>query len=50
MSANDVIENMAAELYKLNDIYRQKAVTVKWTVRSFALSLSLAALMLFILL
>lgn len=39
MSDSDVIENMAAELYKLNDINRQKTNTVKWTVRSFTTTL-----------
>lgn len=39
MTDQDVIENMAAELYKLNDINRQKANTMKWVIYSFALSL-----------
>lgn len=43
MTDEDVIENMAAELYKLNDINRQKAKTVKWTIRSFASVLITAA-------
>lgn len=36
MSDADVIDNMVAELYKLNDINRQKAKTLKWTLRFFA--------------
>ena len=39
MTDEDVIENMGAELYKLNDINRQKAKTMKWAIRSFATSL-----------
>lgn len=39
MTDKDVIENMGAELYKLNDINRQKAKTMKWAIRSFAASL-----------
>lgn len=39
MNDIDVIENMGAELYKLNDINRQKAKTMKWAIRSFASSL-----------
>lgn len=35
MTDDDVIDNMAAELYKLNDINRQKAKTLKWTLRTF---------------
>lgn len=41
MTDEDVIENMAAELYKLNDINRQKASTCKWTIRLFAATLAL---------
>lgn len=44
MTDEDIIENMAAELYKLNDINRQKALTVKWTIRSFAATLSTGAI------
>lgn len=44
MSDEDVIENMAAELYKLNDIYRQKSVTTKWTIYSFASTLITGAI------
>jgi hypothetical protein len=43
MTDEDVIENMGAELYKLNDINRQKARTMKWTIRSFAASLAALA-------
>ncbi|MGI5946917.1 MAG: hypothetical protein ACOX8K_05870 [Lachnospiraceae bacterium] len=39
MNDEDVIVNMAAELYKLNDINRQKQATYKWTLRSFSASL-----------
>ena len=42
MTDSDVVENMAAELYKLNDINRQKAGTCKWTIRFFAATLILA--------
>lgn len=35
MSERDIIENMAVELYKLNDINRQKLFTCKWTLRFF---------------
>lgn len=45
MTDEDVIKNMAAELYKLNDINRQKMKTMKWTLRSFsALMISIALL------
>ena len=36
MSDEDIIKNMAAELYKLNDINRQKMKTLKWTLVSFS--------------
>lgn len=39
MSDEDVIVNMAAELYKLNDINRQKQATNRLALRSFAASL-----------
>lgn len=39
MSDEDVIVNMAAELYKLNDINRQKKATYKWALRSFSATL-----------
>ena len=43
MSDEDVIVNMAAELYKLNDINRQKQATNKWALRSFSASLIIFA-------
>lgn len=36
MTDEDIIENMAAELYKLNDINRQKSRTNRWVIRSFS--------------
>lgn len=39
MSDEDIIKNMTAELYKLNDINRQKMKTFKWTLYSFSLLL-----------
>lgn len=36
MTDEDVIKNMTAELYKLNDINRQKMKTLKWTLISFS--------------
>jgi len=39
MDDNDIITNMAAELYKLNDIKRQKLKTVKWTLLAFSVFL-----------
>jgi hypothetical protein len=45
MTDNEIIENMGAELYKLNDINRQKSKTMKWVIRSFAISLASAAVM-----
>lgn len=39
MTNEDVIKNMAAELYKLNDINRQKMKTFKWTLGSFSMLL-----------
>lgn len=39
MNDNDVITNMAAELYKLNDINRRKLKTVKWTLIVFSVFL-----------
>jgi len=51
MSDNDIITNMAAELYKLNDINRQKLKTVKLTLIAFSVFLivvgSVGALLLF---
>ena len=40
----DIIENMAAELYKLNDINRQKAFTAKWAIHFFAAALGTGAI------
>ena len=43
MTDEDIIINMAAELYKLNDINRQKLKSFKWTLISFtAFLISLA--------
>ncbi|MEZ3517083.1 MAG: hypothetical protein K1W37_18055 [Lachnospiraceae bacterium] len=39
MTEKDVIDALAAELYKVNDIYRQKAVTMKRTIRVFGIAL-----------
>ena len=39
MSKQDIIDNMTAELYKLNDINRQKAKTMQWVMRFFTFSL-----------
>lgn len=39
MTDDDVIENMSAELYKLNDINRQKSQTYKQSLRCFSVSL-----------
>lgn len=50
MTDEDVIENMGAELYKLNDINRQKAKTMKWAIRSFATSLIAFAIIVVLLL
>lgn len=44
MTDNDVIENMGAELYKLNDINRQKIKTMKWTIYLFASTLGTVAI------
>lgn len=44
MTDNDVIENMGAELYKLNDINRQKTKTMKWTIYLFASTLGIVAI------
>lgn len=42
MTDDDVIENMSAELYKLNDINRQKSRTYKWSLNCFSLFLIFA--------
>ena len=39
MSKEVIIDNMTAELYKLNDINRQKAKTMQWVMRFFTFSL-----------
>ena len=49
MTDNDVIENMAAELYKLNDINRQKSQTYKQALNCFSISL-ISAFLIFALL
>lgn len=49
MNDDDIIENMAAELYKLNDINRQKAKTYNWTLKCFSGAL-ISTLFIFVLL
>ena len=44
MTAKDIIDTLAAELYKLNDIYRQKASTTKKTIASFVATLIVLSL------
>lgn len=44
MTDEDIIENMAAELYKLNDINRQKLRTNRWVIRSFLSTLIKASI------
>ena len=39
MTDSDIIENMAAELYKLNDINRQKSQSCKWSLLFFSIML-----------
>lgn len=39
MTSKDIIDTMAAELYKLNDINKQKMLTMKYTVRAFSVTL-----------
>lgn len=39
MTDEDIIENMTAELYKLNDINRQKLKTNRWVMRFFSSTL-----------
>lgn len=51
MTPKDVVENMTVELYKLNDINRQKSKTLKWSIGAFGASLfilSTIGLLLFI--
>ena len=38
MTDDDIIENMTAELYKLNDINRQKLNSYKWVIRCLSVS------------
>lgn len=40
MTEKDIVDTMAAELYKLNDIFRQKALSTKKTIGAFAASLA----------
>ena len=40
MSNVDIIEDMAAELYKLNDINRQKQRACKWMLCFFSVALA----------
>lgn len=40
MTEKDIIDTMAAELYKLNDIFRQKALSTKKTIDAFAICLT----------
>ena len=44
MTNSDIMENMAAELYKLNDINRQKAKTARKTIIFFAATLITGAI------
>lgn len=44
MQDNDIIENMAAELYKLNDINRKKLNSYKIALSAFSIALSSAAI------
>ena len=37
MKDEDILENMSAELYKLNDIYRQKMITYRFALWGFEL-------------
>lgn len=48
MTEEDIIKNMTAELYKLNDINRQKMKTLKWTLISFSSLLITIAIIAFI--
>lgn len=45
MTDQNIIENMTVELYKLNDIYKQKAATMKWSIRSFTVLLLLGCIL-----
>ncbi|SCK02101.1 Uncharacterised protein [uncultured Eubacterium sp.] len=44
MTDEEIIENMSAELYKLNDINRQKLRTNRWVIRSFSSTLITAGI------
>ena len=51
MTDEDIIENMSAELYKLNDINQQKAKTMKVTIigfSTFLISISIIVILLLI--
>ena len=49
MTDDDILENLTAELYKLNDISRQKLTSYKWVIRSLSVSiLSLSVLFLLV--
>ena len=50
MNDTDIIINMAAELYKLNDINRQKMRSMKWTLYAFSVLLIVIACMAILLL
>lgn len=39
MTENDIIDTLAAELYKMNDIYRQKTLTMQHTIYAFGVDL-----------
>lgn len=39
MTDADILDNMAAELYKLNDINRQKLNSYKWLIRCLSVSI-----------
>lgn len=41
LTVKDIINNMSAELFKLNDIYRQKQVTTRRAVSAFAVALAM---------
>lgn len=44
MTRKEIIQNMAVELYKLNEISCQKLQTIKWTLRFFSFSLIIIAI------
>lgn len=50
MTDEDIIENMAAELFKLNDINRQKAKTMNRTIHAFSLLISTTVIIMILLL